>query len=184
MPQGPVGVVHIILCQSRKICPSTSIFHPVFYSQVPLESQNKVLWYGILGAVVMRAIFIALGEVAMNAFHPVLLGFAGILLISSYKLLVDGDGDEDEDLTDNKVIGFASKALDATDSYQGDDFFSMVRTPRRVCTQSAFRQSSRHPRRNHSENLASIRRRPQSESPRCEVRPEIELSQRGLPEGS
>lgn len=96
-------------------------------TQVPLDFQNRVLSYGILGAVVMRAIFIALGEAAMNAFHPVLLGFAGILLFSSYKLLSEGEGGDDEDLTDNKVVNFASNTLDATDAYDGDKFFTLVR---------------------------------------------------------
>lgn len=75
----------------------------------------------------MRAIFIALGEVAMDLFHPVLLGFAGVLLISSYSLLAEGDNNGDEDLSDNKVIAFAANALDATDSYDGEKFFTVVR---------------------------------------------------------
>lgn len=77
----------------------------------------------------MRAIFIALGEAAMNVFHPVLLGFAAILIYSSYKLLTEGEGDEDEDLSDNKLVAFASSALDATGSYDGERFFTMVNRP-------------------------------------------------------
>ena len=95
-------------------------------TQVPFEYQNRVLTYGILGAVVMRAVFIGLGEAAMSVFHPVLLGFAAILLFSSYKLLTEGEGEEDEDLSNNKLIAFASSTLDATDSYDGDSFFTMV----------------------------------------------------------
>ena len=75
----------------------------------------------------MRAIFIALGEVAMDVFHPVLLGFAGVLLYSAYTLLAEGDDDGDEDLSDNKVVAFAANILDATDSYDGDKFFTVVR---------------------------------------------------------
>lgn len=93
---------------------------------MPFDYQNRVLTYGIVGAVVMRALFIALGETAMSLFHPILLGFAAILLFSSYKLLSEGEGDEDEDLTDNKLIAFASSTLDATDSYDGDKFFTLV----------------------------------------------------------
>eukprot|EP00904_Undaria_pinnatifida_P005395 jgi/Undpi1/1986/HiC_scaffold_12.g05373.m1 len=102
------------------------------FFKVPLAKQNKVLTYGILGAVVMRAIFIALGEVAMDLFHPVLLGFAGVLLISSYSLLAEGDNNGDEDLSDNKVIAFAANALDATDSYDGEKFFTVVDGIRRA----------------------------------------------------
>ncbi len=99
---------------------------PVVPTQVPFEYQNRVLTYGILGAVVMRAIFIGLGEAAMSVFHPVLLVFAAILLFSSYKLLSEGEGEEDEDLSSNRLIAFASSTLDATDSYDGDKFFTLV----------------------------------------------------------
>ncbi|CAM9394190.1 unnamed protein product, partial [Hapterophycus canaliculatus] len=105
---------------------------PLLLTQVPFDNQNRVLTYGILGAVVMRAIFIALGEAAMNVFHPVLLGFAAILIYSSYKLLTEGEGDEEEDLSDNKLIAFASSTLDATDSYDGELFFTMVDGVRRA----------------------------------------------------
>lgn len=54
-----------------------------------------------------------------------LLGFAGILLYSSFALLTEGD-DDDEDLSDNAVVAFATKTLDATDSYDGDRFFTEV----------------------------------------------------------
>lgn len=63
----------------------------------------------------------------MSVFHPVLLVFAAILVFSSYKLITEGEGDEDEDLTDNQVVAVASRFLDATDSYDGDNFFTMVR---------------------------------------------------------
>ncbi|CBJ26580.1 conserved unknown protein [Ectocarpus siliculosus] len=80
----------------------------------------------------MRAIFIGLGEAAMSVFHPILLGFAGILLYSSYTLLSESEGDGDEDLSDNKLIAFASSSLDATESYDGDKFFTMVDGVRRA----------------------------------------------------
>lgn len=99
---------------------------PVVPTQVPFENQSRVLTYGILGAVVMRAVFIGLGEAAMSVFQPVLLGFAAILIFSSYKLLSEGEDDEDGDLSDNKLIAFASSALDATDSYDSANFFTVV----------------------------------------------------------
>lgn len=102
---------------------------PVIYvqMQVPLDYQKRVLSWGILGAVVMRAVFIALGETAMNLFHPVLLGFAGVLIFSSYKLWSEEDDDNGGDLSENAIVALASKFLDATESYDGDNFFTMVR---------------------------------------------------------
>lgn len=93
--------------------------------QVPLPFQHRVLSWGILGAVVMRALFIALGEAAMSVFDPVLLAFAGILIFSSYKLWTEDDSG-DEDLSDNGIVAFASKFLNASDSYDGDKFFTVV----------------------------------------------------------
>lgn len=102
------------------------------FFKVPFDSQNRVLSYGILGAVVMRAIFIALGETAMVLFRPVLLGFAAILLFSSFKLLSEGESDEVEDLSENWVVSFASDTLNATDTYDGDKFFTSVKGVRRA----------------------------------------------------
>lgn len=62
----------------------------------------------------------------MNIFHPVLLGFAAILLISSYKLLSEGEIDEGEDLSDNWVVSFTADTLNATESYDGDKFITSV----------------------------------------------------------
>lgn len=95
------------------------------FEQVPLPYQHRVLSWGILGAVVMRALFIAAGEAAMSVFHPVLLGFAGVLLFSAYKLWTE-DEDESEDLTENAIVAFASKSLSGVDFYDGDNFFTMV----------------------------------------------------------
>lgn len=61
----------------------------------------------------------------MSVFQPILLGFAAILIFSSYKLLSEGEDDE-EDLSDNKLVAFASSVLDATDSYDGANFFTVV----------------------------------------------------------
>lgn len=101
------------------------------YFKVPLPFQHRVLSWGILGAVVMRALFIALGEAAMSVFDPVLLAFAGILIFSSYKLWTEDDSG-DEDLSDNGIVAFASKFLNASDSYDGDKFFTVVDGVRRA----------------------------------------------------
>lgn len=64
------------------------------YFKVPKNSQGKVLNYGIIGAVVLRGLFILAGSIAIGSFHQVLLLFAGILGYSSYKILFNKD-DED-----------------------------------------------------------------------------------------
>ena len=102
------------------------------YFNVPKAYQGRVLKWGIAGAVVFRGIFVALGAATLARFQGVLLGFAGILLFSAYKLLTEGDDDDDEDLAANPIVRFASDTLDATDEYDGDRFFTRVDGVRRA----------------------------------------------------
>lgn len=102
------------------------------YFQVPIENQNKVLSYGIYGAVVMRAIMIGLGALALENFREILLVFAGILVYSSVSVLAevifsseeDGE-DKKEDMDQNAIVNFSKNLLDTTDKFDGDKFFSI-----------------------------------------------------------
>jgi len=102
------------------------------YFQVPIENQNKVLSYGIYGAVVMRAIMIGLGALALENFREILLVFAGILVYSSVSVLAevifsseeDGE-DKKEDMDQNAIVNFSKNLLDTTDKFDGDKFFSL-----------------------------------------------------------
>jgi len=101
------------------------VFILVFnYFKTPLESQPKVLSYGILTAAVLRFVLIALGSELIQQFEPLLLVFAVILLWSAYKLLVEDD-DEDEDLSNNSIVKFCRSLLPVTDHYDGNNFFTV-----------------------------------------------------------
>jgi tellurite resistance protein TerC len=64
------------------------VFVLVFsYFGVPARHQHRVLFYGILGALIFRAIFVALGSVLMQ-YHAVVIAFGVILLISGVKMMV------------------------------------------------------------------------------------------------
>jgi predicted tellurium resistance membrane protein TerC len=107
------------------------------YFQIPQKYQNRVLNWGIIGAVIMRAIMIGLGSVALQQFHAVLLGFAAVLLYSSVKILFEGD-EEEQDLSDNSIVQFSKKLLKSTDKLDGDRFFTVVNgeklaTPMLLC---------------------------------------------------
>lgn len=73
------------------------------YFQVPLEHQGRVLTWGIVGAILMRGVMIAFGVAVVTRFKWITLVFAGILLVSSYKLLAEGD-DDDHDLSQNSLV--------------------------------------------------------------------------------
>jgi len=98
------------------------------YFKVPLSNQDRVLTYGIYGSVVMRAIMIGLGSVALEQYREILLVFAGILVYSSAKVLVDlagGDDEDEEDMGENAIVKFSKKLLPTTDSFDGAKFFTL-----------------------------------------------------------
>ncbi|KAM0903638.1 hypothetical protein ACQ4PT_018526 [Festuca glaucescens] len=99
------------------------VFILVFkYFKVPQENQNRVLSYGIAGAVIFRAVLIILGVATIQSFEAVNLFFALILLFSSYKLFAGGD--EESDLSDNFIVKTCQKFIPVTDYYDGDRFLT------------------------------------------------------------
>lgn len=66
------------------------------FFKVEKSSQDRVLGYGLFAAVLLRGLFIGIGFTALENFHQVLLIFAGILLVSSYKILFSGEDEEDD----------------------------------------------------------------------------------------
>jgi TerC family integral membrane protein len=108
------------------------------YFKVPLAYQDRVLNYGIYGAIVMRAVMIGLGSVALHEFHGILLVFASILIYSSANVLIGGDDDEEEDMSENKIVMFSRNLFDASEKFDGDRFFTLVEgvkkaTPLFIC---------------------------------------------------
>jgi tellurite resistance protein TerC len=72
------------------------VFALIFaYFKVPREYQHRVLFYGVIGALVFRAIFLAAGVAVVSKFTAVLFVFAAILLYSAYKLLKGEDDSYD-----------------------------------------------------------------------------------------
>jgi predicted tellurium resistance membrane protein TerC len=96
------------------------------FFRIPLQYQDKILNWGIYGAIVMRAVMIGLGAVALENFRPVLLVFAGVLVYSSGKILLEGDDDDEEDMNENAIVKFSKKVFDSTEEFDGDNFFTIA----------------------------------------------------------
>jgi tellurite resistance protein TerC len=96
----------------------------LIFSYFKLEEKyhHRVLFWGILGAIVFRAIFIVLGAYIIGQFHFVLYIFGAILLYTGVKLLADKK-EEHIDFKQSKVIKFAHKIFPFTDSHHGGKFF-------------------------------------------------------------
>jgi len=100
------------------------VFSLIFdYFQTPSSAQPRVLKWGLIVAVVLRAAFILAGLAVVERFKGVLLVFAGILLYSAYGLLNEGD-DEADDLSQNTIVKLTKQSLPSTDAYDGDRFFT------------------------------------------------------------
>src|SRR5690606_18938569 len=74
---------------------------------------HKVLFWGIMGAIVFRAIFIGLGSVIIEQFHWVLYIFGAMLIYTGIKLLNDKK-EEHVDLSKNRTLKLAQKYLPLT----------------------------------------------------------------------
>jgi len=102
---------------------------------VPAEYQQKVLLFGILLALILRAIFIALGATLLSLFSFMFLLFGLLLLATAVQLFRHRD--EDPDVEDNAVVKIARRSLPFTDEYQGQKLSTRIEG-RRVLTPLAL----------------------------------------------
>ena len=91
------------------------------YFAVPAAYQHRVLFWGILGALVMRAIFIVLGAALLTAFHWMIYVFGGFLIITGIKLLLTGDHKLEPEK--NPAVRLVRRVLRVTPEYHGQRFF-------------------------------------------------------------
>jgi tellurite resistance protein TerC len=89
---------------------------------VPREYQHKVLFWGILGALVMRLLFISVGVTAIQEFTFV-LGVMGLFLIYTAWGVATSD-DEDQDITKSRSYKLITRYIKTTKRFYGDRFFT------------------------------------------------------------
>lgn len=89
--------------------------------QVPVQYQRRVLIYGVLGAIVMRAVMIMAGAWVVSEFSWVLYLFGTFLLITGMRMLVAADAEPD--VANNPVLRFARRHLRVADGDHGERFF-------------------------------------------------------------
>ncbi|MFM9106732.1 MAG: TerC family protein [Chloroflexota bacterium] len=90
---------------------------------VPQVYQHRLLFWGIIGALVLRAILIAFAGVLITRFHWSIYVFGAFLIITGIKFLRDKE--EVPSLEDNRLVRFARKLFPVTDTYHEDKFFIM-----------------------------------------------------------
>ena len=110
------------------------IFILVFaHFRIPEEHQHRVLFWGIIGAVVMRAIFIVAGVAAVDRFAILMPIFGAFLLFTGVKLALARGQDEGKDMAENLFVRLARKVFPLTPRLHGNAF-SVVEDGRRVFT--------------------------------------------------
>ena len=90
---------------------------------VPRELQQYALMIGIVMALIMRAIFIAVGAAAINEFSWVFYLFGLFLIYTAVKLAKEGGEDEDEEYEENKLVLWVEKRFPATKEWHGRSIF-------------------------------------------------------------
>lgn len=101
------------------------VFIMIFqYFAVPAELQPRVLKWGIIGAIVMRGIMIALGALLLERFTWIIFVFGGILILTGLRMFRGGD--ERIEPEKNPVIRLTRRLIPVTPAYEGQAF--LVRT--------------------------------------------------------
>jgi len=101
------------------------------YFAVPAVHQHRVLFWGVLGALLMRAVFIGMGAWVLERWHWVIYVFGGILLLTGVKMALREDKPFDGEA--DPVVRVARRLIPLTTRYDGQRFWT-VENGRRVAT--------------------------------------------------
>jgi len=106
---------------------------------VPEVLKQRVLLYGIIGALVLRGIFIALGAAALSRFDWVFLIFGAILLLTGVKLLRDAirGQNHEVDVSQMRVVKVMRRFMPVTEEYEGAKL-TVIRNGKRALTPLAL----------------------------------------------
>ncbi|GAB4321204.1 MAG: TerC family protein [Candidatus Zixiibacteriota bacterium] len=91
------------------------------YFHVPKELQHRVLFFGILGAIILRGVFILAGAALINEFHWVIYIFGAFLVITGIKLVVQDEVEVHPER--NPALKFLRRVVPMTSDYRGPKFF-------------------------------------------------------------
>jgi len=94
------------------------------YFAVPRAQQHRVLFWGIVGALVMRGIMIGIGGALISAFHWVLYVFGGFLVFTGIRMAISNEQGVDPEK--NAIIRLAKKLFPVSHEFEGQKFFTKL----------------------------------------------------------
>jgi tellurite resistance protein TerC len=97
------------------------------YFAIPTKYQHRVLFYGVLGVIILRAIMIGVGAALIQKFDWILYLFSAFLLITGIKMLMMADAKPD--LEANPVLKWMRRRLNITKELHGQNFYVVEREP-------------------------------------------------------
>ncbi|BEV17241.1 TerC family protein [Herbaspirillum sp. DW155] len=101
------------------------VFLMIFsYFAVPAEMQRRVLLYGVIGAIVMRAVMILLGAWMIAQFSWILYVFGAFLVFTGVKMLIFAD--KEADLSDNPLLRWLRGHMKISNDYDGENFTTRI----------------------------------------------------------
>ncbi|KQT51491.1 hypothetical protein ASG47_00895 [Devosia sp. Leaf420] len=98
------------------------------YLAIPRHLQHRVLFWGILGVIVLRAVMIGFGATLVSEFSWLLYVFAAFLIFTGVRMLMGGHGETD--LSKNPVLNFMKKRFRVSEQLHGDRFFVQQADPK------------------------------------------------------
>ena len=100
------------------------VFLVVFsYFGIPAQSRHRVLFWGILGAALMRGLFLWIGVEALERFHWLIWVLGGLLVLTGFKLMFQKE-DGDVDPGRNPVLKLVRRFVPVTTRFDGERFFT------------------------------------------------------------
>lgn len=131
-PQSAVEFLTGYLVEYALSVDNIFVFLLIFgYFKVKPEHQHKVLFWGIIGALIMRALMITLGAALLHQFEWVIYIFGAFLIYTGLKLGFGGDTEVDP--SHNPVINFAKRFVPVAPDFHGSKFF-IIENGKRMAT--------------------------------------------------
>jgi len=109
------------------------VFLVIFQAfQIPKRLQHKILFYGVLGALVMRALFVIAGVGLLQKFHAILYVFGALLLLTGLRMIPPKKKSMRPE--QNLLVRLARRVVPVAEEYKGEEFFIKSRGRRYATT--------------------------------------------------